>query len=187
MEPMHPDEKAKIMRCATHGCTNLVTQAGIRYCNNCNEWPEIRTGFENMPEPMLDALIAEHEGKPRVKTYYCRTPHCNNLVTQKETRCTACVTKAQATSGGDNDYWVLEIDSPKRLDPYFAECDDLISKLGLTFAEGNVFKAIWRRGAIRLGAGKPDDTPLRNAQKAVYYSKLMEAHELKLEQQRSED
>lgn len=81
------------------------------------------------------------------------------------------------SSGGDNDYWVASIDNPKRLDPYSAECEDLIEYFQMTFAEGNAFKALWRKGMDRVAKGKPGDTPLRNAEKVAYYGARMVAME----------
>ena len=83
------------------------------------------------------------------------------------------------SSGGDNDYWVATIADPKRLDPYKAECEDLIEHFQFTFAEGNAFKALWRMGMDRAAEGKPGDTPLRNAEKVAYYGQRMVAKERK--------
>jgi len=84
------------------------------------------------------------------------------------------------SSGGDNDYWLVKVPDPKRLDPYEAECEDIIEALDMTFAEGNAFKAIWRKCADRQGNGKPGDNPLRNAQKVRYYGSRMEVQEERL-------
>lgn len=81
------------------------------------------------------------------------------------------------SSGGDNDYWVARIAHPKRLEPYDAECEDLIEYFQMSFAEGNAFKALWRMGMDRVAQGKPGDTPLRNAQKVAYYGARMEVME----------
>lgn len=81
------------------------------------------------------------------------------------------------SSGGDNDYWVASIDNPKRLAPYQAECEDLIEHFQMTFAEGDAFKALWRKGMDRVAKGKPGDTPLRNAEKVAYYGARMVAME----------
>ena len=50
------------------------------------------------------------------------------------------------------------------------ECQDVIEALGLNFAEGNVFKAIWRKAAARLGNGKKGHTALYDAEKMLYFS-----------------
>lgn len=83
------------------------------------------------------------------------------------------------SSGGDNDYWVAHVTEPKRLDPYYAECEDLIELFQFSFAEGNAFKALWRMGMDRVAQGKPGDTPLRNAEKVAYYGDRMVIQELR--------
>ena len=81
------------------------------------------------------------------------------------------------SSGGDNDYWIAKITHPKRLDPYDAECEDLIEHFEMTFQEGEAFKALWRKGQARIGNGKPGDSPLRNAQKVRHFGARIEAME----------
>lgn len=85
--------------------------------------------------------------------------------------------RSQESSGGDNDYWVARISHPKRLEPYDAECEDLIEHFQMTFQEGEAFKALWRKGQARIGKGKPGDSPLRNAQKVRHFGVRMEAME----------
>lgn len=84
---------------------------------------------------------------------------------------------AKAT-GKDTDYYVVEITDPKRLAPYTAECEDIIEALGMNFAEGNAFKAIWRSCAARnLGNIKPgsDQKGIYDAEKVEYYGRRMVA------------
>lgn len=91
--------------------------------------------------------------------------------------------QSQESSGGDNDYWVARISHPKRLEPYDAECEDLIEHFQMTFQEGEAFKALWRKGQARIGNGKPGDSPLRNAQKVRHFGARMEVmEERKLEE-----
>ena len=76
-------------------------------------------------------------------------------------------------SGGDVNYYVVDIKDPKRLDPYQAECEDIIEALNLNFAEGCLFKAIWRSCASRnLGLHKEgmDAEGIYDAEKMAYYS-----------------
>jgi len=87
----------------------------------------------------------------------------------------------EQSSGGDNDYWVVDIVNPKRLPPCRVECEDVARALGMTFGEGEAFKAIWRGCAARMGNGKPGDTAMRNAEKVVHYGEYM-----KLDAERSE-
>lgn len=84
---------------------------------------------------------------------------------------------AKAT-GKDTDYYVVEITDPKRLAPYTAECEDIIEALGMNFAEGCAFKALWRSCAARtLGKVKPgsDLQGIYDAEKVEYYGNRMVA------------
>lgn len=81
-------------------------------------------------------------------------------------------------SGGSSDYYKVEITNtttPFALG-YTAECNDIIEALGMNFAEGNAFKAIWRRAAQRtLGkrkAGAKDDG-LYDAEKVEFFGKRL--------------
>ena len=89
-------------------------------------------------------------------------------------------------SGGNNDYYLVKVPNPKRLVAYEAECEDIIEALGMTFAEGCAFKAIWRscaartHGIVKPGASKDG---IYDAEKVVYYGQRMVAQR-KLEQVR---
>ncbi len=74
-------------------------------------------------------------------------------------------------SGGDSDYYLCHILHPKRLKPSIVECEDIIYALQMTFAEGESFKATWRKAVARLNGGKIGDSPIRNAQKVEHYGK----------------
>lgn len=81
-------------------------------------------------------------------------------------------------SGGSSDYYKVDIrntTTPYSL-PYTAECNDIIEALGMNFAEGNAFKALWRRAAQRtLGkrkAGAKDDG-LYDAEKVEFFGKRL--------------
>lgn len=79
-------------------------------------------------------------------------------------------------SGGDVNYYVVDIAEPKRFAPYKAECEDIIEALGMTFAEGNAFKAIWRSCAARtlgLHKGDQDVHGVYDAEKVVYAGQRM--------------
>lgn len=81
-------------------------------------------------------------------------------------------------SGNNVNYYLVEVKDPKRLDPYTAECEDIIEALNMTFAEGNAFKAIWRSCAARtLGKRKVGEDPhgIYDAEKVSYYAKRMVA------------
>lgn len=86
-------------------------------------------------------------------------------------------------SGGDVNYYRVEVTHPKRTEPYVAECEDIIAALGMDFFEGEAFKAAWRKAAQRtLGVGKEGNTALRDAQKMAHYG----ARCLAIEENRSE-
>jgi chemotaxis response regulator CheB len=90
-------------------------------------------------------------------------------------------TKGEFT-GGDVNYYVVEIREPKRMRPYAAEAEDIIEALGMTFAEGCAFKAIWRSCAARaLGVRKEgmDEHGIYDAEKVVYYGGRMLAQRKK--------
>ena len=71
---------------------------------------------------------------------------------------------------GDH-YYRVEVSAPiaAELPPYTAECSDIIEALGMTFNEGEAFKAIWRLAAARQGRGKPGNEPQYDADKAAHY------------------
>lgn len=81
-------------------------------------------------------------------------------------------------TGGSSDYYKVNIVFPTTpyAMPYTAECNDIIEALGMNFAEGNAFKAIWRRAAQRtLGlrkAGAKDDG-LYDAEKVEFFGKRL--------------
>lgn len=82
-------------------------------------------------------------------------------------------------TGGSVSYYSIKIDHPTRTrDTYTAECNDIIEALGMNYAEGNAFKAIWRRCAARMGnakAGYKDG--LYDAEKVVFFGERMVAQE----------
>lgn len=80
--------------------------------------------------------------------------------------------REEELSGGDVNYYLLDITDPKRLAPCKVEAEDIIEALGMTFAEGNVFKALWRSCAKRVrGHGKrgTDDDGVYDGDKIAYY------------------
>lgn len=63
----------------------------------------------------------------------------------------------QEYTGGSVSYYSVKVERPTSPDakPYTAECHDIIEALGMNYAEGNAFKAIWRSCAARnLGKSK---------------------------------
>lgn len=79
-------------------------------------------------------------------------------------------------SGGSSDYYKALVRHPTTpgVDPYMAECNDIIESLKMTFAEGNAFKAIWRTSAARLGREKAGNSAVRDAQKVQFFGYRME-------------
>lgn len=88
------------------------------------------------------------------------------------------VAESPEYSGGSVNYYKVEIKDPttEGAQPYTAECNDIIEALGMNYAEGNAFKAIWRRAAQEtLGlrkAGAKDDG-LYDAQKVEFFGKRL--------------
>lgn len=84
-------------------------------------------------------------------------------------------------TGGSVDYYRVHIKRPTSGGyAYIAECNDIIEALGMNYAEGNVFKAIWRSCAARtLGLSKRGyQDGLYDAQKVVFFGKRMVAQHL---------
>lgn len=76
-------------------------------------------------------------------------------------------------SGGSVNYYKVFIEHPdsEGVEPYQAECTDIIEALGMTFAEANIFKEIWRTSAARtLGKKKAGHDALYGAEKIEYYA-----------------
>lgn len=68
-------------------------------------------------------------------------------------------------------YYTTHIDAPTSGgEPYDAECNDIIEALNMTYAEANVFKAIWRIAASRQGKLKKGNNTVYDAEKAVFFS-----------------
>ncbi|QOC57640.1 hypothetical protein pEp_SNUABM10_00041 [Erwinia phage pEp_SNUABM_10] len=84
-----------------------------------------------------------------------RYPHtCHRTDEKTEPK---VIVKPATYTGGSSDYYQVQITSTttKGRPAYIAECNDIIEALGMNFAEGNAFKAIWRRAAQRtLGLTK---------------------------------
>jgi len=80
-------------------------------------------------------------------------------------------------TGGSVNYYKLHIDNPTTIaDPYACECNDIIEALGMNYAEGNAFKAIWRSCAARnIGLSKRGDQGdgVYDAEKVVFFGQRM--------------
>ena len=88
--------------------------------------------------------------------------------------------EAAEYTGGSVSYYKAPVAAPLSGGaPYVAECNDIIEALGMTYAEGNAFKAIWRLCAARtLGAKKRGYTDgLYDAEKVAFFGARMVAQE----------
>ena len=75
-------------------------------------------------------------------------------------------------TGGSVDYYAVEISKPTSgAAPYTAECNDIIEALGMNFAQGNIFKAVWRMcAAENLALSKRGyKDGLYDAEKIVFF------------------
>jgi hypothetical protein len=77
--------------------------------------------------------------------------------------------------GSSVGYYTVEVTRPTTAGntPYLAECNDLIEALGMNYAEGNVFKAIWRRCAARQDKTKLGHNALYDAEKVVFFGQRL--------------
>ena len=88
--------------------------------------------------------------------------------------------EAAEYTGGSVSYYKAPVAAPlSGCAPYVAECNDIIEALGMTYAEGNAFKAIWRLCAARtLGAKKRGYTDgVYDAEKVEFFGARMVAQE----------
>ena len=81
-------------------------------------------------------------------------------------------------TGGPSSYYDLTIErwtnpEHQQAEPVTVCCNDIIEALGMSFAEGNIFKAVWRRCAERLGNGKPGVGALYDAEKIVFFGERL--------------
>ena len=87
-----------------------------------------------------------------------------------------------APSGGGeltgNHYYRVEVKAPisSEVQPYTAECADIIEALGMTFNEGEAFKALWRLAAARQGRVKAGGDAKYDADKVAHYGSRVAAH-----------
>ena len=74
-------------------------------------------------------------------------------------------------TGAATSYYEIDILHPhKKRKPYMAECLDIIEALGMSFAEGECFKAIWRKCAARQGKSKRGYNDAKyDAEKIAFY------------------
>jgi len=83
------------------------------------------------------------------------------------------ITYTKVLTGGSSPYYKVKVDHPTTPDtePYVAECNDIIEALNLSFAEGNMLKALWRRASARQGNGKQGfEDGKYDAEKMVFFA-----------------
>lgn len=129
---------------------------------------EIYTVTASLLDPE-DGFCYNVEGSP--KTAWIRSEDCvveRRLPEQP-------LKEDEEYSGGSVDYYKVWIENPTTAEEaYMAECNDIIEALGMNYAEGNAFKALWRSCAARtLGKRKKgqDAEGLYDAQKVVFFGK----------------
>ena len=78
-------------------------------------------------------------------------------------------------TGGSVSYYTVKVDTPTSGGAaYTAECNDIIESLGMNYAEGNAFKAIWRSCAARQGNAKTGyKDGVYDAEKVVFFGQRM--------------
>lgn len=84
-------------------------------------------------------------------------------------------------TGGSVSYYSVKVTNPTTPGkaPYEAECNDIIEALGMNYAEGNAFKALWRRCAARtLGKSKAGYRDGKyDAEKVEFFGRRLVAQE----------
>ena len=78
-------------------------------------------------------------------------------------------------TGSSSNYYKVYVKHPTTLtEAYEAECNDIIESLQMTFAEGNAFKAIWRKAKARQGIKKKGyDNGVYDSEKVVFFGERM--------------
>lgn len=131
--------------------TVLEARARVRQVMDSWKAPEP----ENLiPKPKTDSARLDKDSEPKVNT----TPEY---------------------TGSSVSYYTVQVDNPTTAtEPYSAECNDIIESLHMNFAEGNIFKAIWRRCAARKGLAKKGYTDGEyDAEKIVFFGERLVAME----------
>lgn len=92
-------------------------------------------------------------------------------------------------TGGSSSYYSVFVEHPttEGRPQYMAECNDIIEALGMNYAEGNAFKALWRRAAARnLGKRKKGyDNGLYDSEKVEFFGIRLKVQS-KVEQERED-
>jgi len=114
-------------------------------------------------------------------TFHTGLPHTGmNEVLLWSNEIQAARLKHTTTNSGSNgNYYSVPVTKPLSEDQpaYIAECNDIIEALDMNFAEGNGFKALWRKAAARQGNGKNGNSPLYDAQKVLWSGERLVSQE----------
>ena len=74
-------------------------------------------------------------------------------------------------TGGSSSYYDLKVGDTT------IKCLDIIEGLGMSYNEGNIFKAVWRIAAAKQGRTKKGNTAFYDAEKIVFFGeRLLEEH-----------
>ena len=128
---------------------------------------QMRGADEFSHESMADYLDKRMEQHTRPE----ESPHLSSATEDEE------------YTGGSVSYYKTSIAAPLSGNaPYVAECNDIIEALGMNYAEGNAFKAIWRMCAARtLGVKKRGYTDgLYDAEKVAFFGARMVAQQTRI-------
>ena len=97
--------------------------------------------------------------------------HCDVCIYNANENLLPDPTITEEHTGGSAGYYRVSVRNPTTIPTsYKAECNDIIESLEMTFAEGNVFKAIWRSAAARQGKEKKGNNSVYDAEKMVFFS-----------------
>lgn len=84
-------------------------------------------------------------------------------------------TDTREYTGGSVNYYQVKVERPTSGgSAYTAECNDIIEALGMNYAEGNAFKALWRSCAARKGLSKRGYTDgVYDAEKVEFFGRRL--------------
>jgi hypothetical protein len=151
-----------------------ISEAAQRAINSKNEQLRTQKSQKKWPTPRvvqtIDAEIEEarRQSADRLGLPYKRTPPATRV--RRAEKIAKALDQREYT-GGSTSYYEIDIVHPhKKRKPYMAECLDIIEALGMSFAEGECFKAIWRKCAARQGKSKRGyDDAKYDAEKIAFY------------------
>ncbi len=126
----------------------------------------LREAGLGVPERVLSTLAKDATASPHCAKHprYSVVPFCPD-----------CRSEQEAASGGGKlsgaHYYRVDVRDPMspEVQAYTAECADIIEALGMTFNEGEAFKALWRLAAARQGRVKAGNKLQYDADKVAHY------------------